>query len=133
MYTFPFLGHRRDVYWTWLWVIRRVHYKKWGLLTIREHLGSPRFSYGFYIALTSFEFSDFFFVFVGGGGGGGVVFILYLVPSVTRVSVLFIHDCPPVFSNNYSVYTYCMLIQAKQIKWFSIIWWKSSVHIAKTM
>ena len=45
MEMFSFLYHCQDFYRTWLyiWVARRVSYKKKELLTLREHLDSPLF------------------------------------------------------------------------------------------
>ena len=49
---FSVLYHCQYSYWTWryLWVTRRVSYKKQELLNFREHLLHPRFSDGFRVA-----------------------------------------------------------------------------------
>ena len=40
-YNFTFLHHLQDVYWTGLWVTRRVSYKKQELLTLQKNLIHP--------------------------------------------------------------------------------------------
>ena len=44
---FSFLYHWQNIYRTWLymWVSRRVSYKKQELLTLREHMSSPQFDF----------------------------------------------------------------------------------------